>query len=154
MDKKQKNSRITYIVLSLLFLGGLGSLIISSLSENSVYFLNVGEILAMEVKQAPSHARIFGTVAEGFERSKTSTQLTFTLVDKFDPSKAVEVVYSGAIPDAFKADAEVIAEGKVSYVNGGAIMNATTIMAKCPSKYAEKSKQMTKAMEREKQYTS
>ncbi|MDE7469384.1 MAG: cytochrome c maturation protein CcmE [Desulfovibrionaceae bacterium] len=151
MDKKKKNSRVTYIVLALLCFGAIGSLIVTSLSENRVYFLNVGELLAMEVNHAPSHARIFGTVAEGFERSTTSTQLVFTLVDKFDPTQRVEVIYSGAVPDAFKVDAEVIAEGTLAYVDGTTTMNATTIMAKCPSKYAEKSRQMTEAMEKEKQ---
>lgn len=158
MDKKRKNSRITYIVLALLCIGGIGSLIASSLSENKVYFLNIGELLAMEVNTAPSHARIFGTVAEGFERSTTSPQITFTLVDKFDSSKTVTVVYSGAIPDAFKENAEVIAEGALHYEEGSTTMRASTIMAKCPSKYAEKSRQMTEDMEKEKQrnvqYTS
>lgn len=151
MNKKKNNSKITYIVLAFLVLGGVGSLLISSLSENSVYFLNVGELLAMEAPNAPGNARIFGTVAEGFQRSNTSTQLTFTLLDKFDPSKSVTVIYSGAIPDAFKADAEVIAEGTLRYENGSTTMNATTIMAKCPSKYAEKSKQMSQEMEKKKQ---
>lgn len=151
MNTKKKHSRITYIVLAVLCFGGIGSLIISSLSENSVYFLNVGELLAMEVEQAPSNARIFGTVAPGFQRSTTSTQLTFTLVDKFEPSKTVSVVYYGAIPDAFKENAEVIAEGALVYRDGTTTMNATTIMAKCPSKYAEKSRQMTEAMEKERQ---
>ena len=44
---KQKNT-IIYLVAALLFLGGVGYLVYSGLSESSVYFLNVSEAQAAD----------------------------------------------------------------------------------------------------------
>lgn len=139
--KKKKNTKL-YIILALFLCGSIASLIISSFSQNSVYFLNVSELLAMERDSVPSHARIFGVVLPGYTRTKNTTELVFTVRDKLNPAKTLQIAYSGAVPDAFKTDAEVIVEGSFLHTNGVLSMRATTLMAKCPSKYVEKSKEM------------
>ena len=42
----RKKNTCMYLVAALLFLGGLGYLVFSGLSENTVYFLNVSEARA------------------------------------------------------------------------------------------------------------
>jgi cytochrome c-type biogenesis protein CcmE len=52
----------------------------------------------------------------------------------------MNVVYNGIIPDAFTEDVQVIVEGK--YHKDTNTFNASTLLAKCPSKYeAEVEKQ-------------
>ena len=46
----------------MLFLGGVGYLVASGVTKDSVYFLNVGEALATDAAQL-KQARLFGNVA-------------------------------------------------------------------------------------------
>ena len=58
---KQKNT-IIYLIAALLFLGGVGYLVYSGLSESSVYFLNVSEAQAAD-QATLKNVRLFGTVS-------------------------------------------------------------------------------------------
>ena len=57
----RKKNTCMYLVAALLFLGGLGYLVFSGLSENTVYFLNVSEARAATADKLQA-ARLFGTV--------------------------------------------------------------------------------------------
>lgn len=133
----QKN-RFLYVAALGLFLSGVGYLVFSGLSENSVYFLNVSEALAMPPDKLGS-ARLFGTVkGEGIAKPEQGTGVTFQLEDKDNSGKTLWVVYSGAVPDTFKAGAEVIVEGKREEPGGR--FHAKTLMTKCPSKYQKENR--------------
>ena len=107
---RKKNTGI-YIAALLLFLGGVGYLAYSGFSENSVYFLNVSEAKASTPEKLVA-ARLFGTVAEeGIEKHRGAPGVSFRLEDKDNASQTIEISYSGAVPDTFKAGAEVIVEG-------------------------------------------
>ncbi|MEJ5242733.1 MAG: cytochrome c maturation protein CcmE [Desulfomicrobiaceae bacterium] len=110
---------------------GVGYLVVSGISQEKMYFLNVREALAMPAGQ--SHpARLFGLVlAEGLDRPASGLGANFVLQDKDDPSQRLLVRYSGAVPDTFKPGVEVIVEGTLS----GTTFDATVLMTKCPSKY-------------------
>ena len=108
----RKKNTCMYLVAALLFLGGLGYLVFSGLSENTVYFLNVSEARAATADKLQA-ARLFGTVAPD------------------------NLVYKGAVPDTFKAGAEVIVEGGLQ--PDGRFM-AKTLMTKCPSKYQKENR--------------
>ena len=62
----RKKNTCMYLVAALLFLGGLGYLVFSGLSENTVYFLNVSEARAATADKLQA-ARLFGTVADTFK---------------------------------------------------------------------------------------
>ena len=49
----RKKNTCMYLVAALLFLGGLGYLVFSGLSENTVYFLNVSEARAATADKLP-----------------------------------------------------------------------------------------------------
>ena len=138
----KSNSKAVYAVALILFLGGLGYLIFSGLTEDSVYFLNVSEALAQDRGKIGS-ARLFGKVSPEnlvIEDGKLGT--SFDLIDKMDPAKRLRVEYKGALPDTFKEDVEVIVEG--GFTPDGELFTARTLVTKCPSKYEEQSREMEK----------
>jgi cytochrome c-type biogenesis protein CcmE len=129
----KKSNKNVYIAAFVLLLGALGFLLFSGLSQNSVYFLEVSEALAME-SDSLGAARLFGTVdGEGISRDPQHLGVTFRLLDSKDTSKGMWVTYKGAVPDTFKAGVEVIVEGAMP--KGSRTFNATMLMTKCPSKY-------------------
>lgn len=136
------NNKAVYAVALVLFLGGLGYLIFSGLTEDSVYFLNVSEALAEDRTQI-RQARLFGKVSPTnlvVEEGKLGAR--FDLMDKMETDKSLRVEFKGALPDTFKEDVEVIVEGTFS--PDGQTFIARTLVTKCPSKYEEQSKEMEK----------
>ncbi len=133
----KKNSTPMYIVALLFFLSGAGYLVYSGLSENSIYFLNVSEALAVESDKLKA-ARLFGTVAaEDLTPSTQGPGVDFRLVDAENPSQTLLIHYRGAVPDTFKVGAEVIIEGGLT---ADGVFTAKTLMTKCPSKYEKENR--------------
>lgn len=133
----KKSSKMTYLAALVLFLGGVGYLAYSGFSENSVYFLNVSEALAAPAEKM-QQARLFGTVAtEDLTIAPDGRSTSFRLQDQLTPSAVITVDFKGAIPDTFKAGAEVIVEGGLT---GPGRFNASTLMTKCPSKYQKENR--------------
>jgi cytochrome c-type biogenesis protein CcmE len=132
---QKKNQKMIYL-LALLFLGGgIGYLLFSGLSQNSVYFLNVSEALAMETDQL-DQARLFGQVdPKGIEHDPSALGVSFLLRDKENPGQMLRVTYRGAVPDTFKPEVEVIVEG--GFDPTGTVFTAKTLLTKCPSKYQQ-----------------
>ena len=134
---KKRNTPV-YLCALVLFLGGLGYLLYSGLGENTSYFLNVSEALAMPPKEL-GKARLFGTVAEqGISRPDDAMGVSFMLVDKDQAAKTIRVDFKGAVPDTFKPGVEVIVEGGVNPASGA--FAASTLMTKCPSKYQKENR--------------
>lgn len=132
----RKKSLSVYILALLLFGGGVGSMVWSGLSENSVYFLNVSEALAMPAQDLQA-ARLFGTVADGdIARPDNGLGARFRLQDADQPGLVVWVEYRGVVPDTFKPGAEVIVEGGM----GSDSFQAKSLMTKCPSKYEKENR--------------
>lgn len=133
----KKSGKNVYLVALLLFLGGVGYLAYSGFSENSVYFLNVSEALASPSDKLKA-ARLFGTVAEeGLVLSDSGRDVRFRLEDQETKTTTLPVEFTGAIPDTFKAGAEVIIEGGI---RPDGIFQAKTLMTKCPSKYQKENR--------------
>ena len=125
--------------------GGLGYLVFSGLTEDSVYFLNVSEALDQDRTQI-GQARLFGKVSpQNLEIVDGKLGADFDLVDKVAKTQSLRVSFKGALPDTFKEDAEVIVEGKFS--PDGQVFMARTLVTKCPSKYEEQSKEMEKGQQ-------
>ncbi|MDR3641875.1 MAG: cytochrome c maturation protein CcmE [Humidesulfovibrio sp.] len=133
-----KGGKGIYIAALVLFLGGVGYLVATGVTKDSVYFLNVGEALATDTAKL-KQARLFGNVAAaGIEPMQPGPGVSFTLLDKDNPSETLRVSYRGAVPDAFKAGAEVIIEGGLD--STGKTFTASTLITKCPSKYQKQNR--------------
>ena len=134
----KKNSKSIYIIALVLFVSGLGYLIYSGLGENSSYFLNVSEALAMPGEEL-SKARLFGTVSpDGLETAEGALGVGFSLADKDKSGATIRVDYRGAVPDTFKPGVEVIVEGGLDPSSG--VFKASSLMTKCPSKYQKENR--------------
>lgn len=133
----KKSGKFVYLAALVLFAGGVGSLLYTGFSEDSVYFLNVSEALAQPADNLKS-ARLFGTVAEqDLTHSADGSAVRFLLQDKEHPERMLTVAYTGTIPDTFKPGAEVIVEGGAG---ADRVFNAKTLMTKCPSKYQKENR--------------
>jgi len=129
----QASNKGIYVAALALLLGGLGWLIFSGVSENSVYFVNVSEALKLP-DGGLKNARLFGIVdADDLHGGPGTMGVKFRLVDKDDPSQSIMVTYAGAVPDTFQVGVEVIVEGGLQ--SGSQAFTARTLMTKCPSKY-------------------
>ena len=128
-----KNQKWVYLAAVLLVGAGVGYLLFSGLSQNSVYFLNVSEALAMPAEKL-TQARLFGSVSEkDLAHDPSSMGVSFFVLDKDDPAQAIRVHYKGAVPDTFKVGVEVILEG--SFEPRTRVFEATSLLTKCPSEY-------------------
>ena len=85
--------------------------------------------------------RLNGLVAEGSPRdaaarAQTEAGLRFWLLDKEDPSKRVQVVYRGSVPDTFKDRRELVLTGEL---RGGVFQaERNSMIALCPSKFMDR----------------
>lgn len=132
-----KKNKLIYIFAFLLFACAVGYLSYTGFAQNSVYFLNVAEAGEVPAEQL-AQARLFGLVAQD-GLAQQGNRLNFNLQDKDNGALVIPVVYSGALPDTFKAGAEVIVEGGMKQ-NGE--FHASSIMTKCPSKYQKQNRKM------------
>lgn len=129
----KNNSKLMYVFAFLLIFSGVGYLMVTSLTQNSAYFLEVSEALAMDMNKL-ERARLFGTVGSAdLQKDADALGVTFNLQDKQDQGKIIRVRYTGAIPDLFAPGVEVIVEGGINPESNTFL--ASTLMTKCASKY-------------------
>jgi cytochrome c-type biogenesis protein CcmE len=114
-------------------------LISSGFKQSGVYYLEVHELIKDPTKYEAKGIRVSGDVVKGtIVKDAKNQHLEFVMAD--GTGKQMNVVYNGIIPDAFTEDVQVIVEGK--YHKDTNTFNASTLLAKCPSKYeAEVEKQ-------------
>ena len=84
------------------------------------------------LRQTESRPPLRHRCEDGLSRSETGRDVKFRLEDQENKATTLWVEYTGAIPDTFKAGAEVIVEGGL---RPDGSFQAKTLMTKCPSKY-------------------
>ena len=98
-----------------------------------VYYYTVSEVQSKGEELAGMGIRISGHVQPGsISPSADGTVVDFEIYEK-STGRSLEITYSGLIPDTFKDNAEVVVEGV--YSPSDPAFNASTLLAKCPSKY-------------------
>jgi len=119
-------------IAAAVFVVAVGYLFASGFSSESVYYLEVSEVLKDPEKFNHKGMRVSGDVVSGTITKDFKKQyLTFDISDTSGAS--MTVVYNGIIPDTFEEDVQVIIEGR--YDPDKKIFNAATVLTKCPSKY-------------------
>jgi cytochrome c-type biogenesis protein CcmE len=103
-------------------------------SGAAMYYLSVDELMARGASAYGEEVRVSGHVQpDSVEREPSTNTLRFVMADKNSTSgNLLSVVYSGVVPDAFKDDADVVLEGRLS---ASGTFEADNLLVKCPSKY-------------------
>jgi cytochrome c-type biogenesis protein CcmE len=86
-------------------------------------------------KYAGKEVQLAGVVRGPITGDPHAGGLTFTLED-FDGKQTVRVVYTGSVPDLFRAGRHVFLRGTLE--NGTFVGKEDSLVTKCPSKYAPK----------------
>ncbi len=107
---------------------GAAALVLSALNKNISYFYTPTALL--EEPTGPStRIRLGGLVLAGSIARGDAVTTTFTVIDG---QSAINVAYSGILPDLFREGQGVIAQGRLK-ANGE--FNADTILAKHDENY-------------------
>src|SRR5687768_4165021 len=108
----------------------VGYLVTTSLQNNAVYYLTVGELQTTSHSLQGQPIRVAGNVVPGtIQRDAGAFTVHFDIADG---SGRLPVTYKGVVPDIFGPNIEVVVEGRY---NEGETFNAATLLAKCPSKF-------------------
>jgi len=116
------------VVLAMSYLGYV------AFSGAAMYYLTVDELLARGAAAYGEDVRLSGKVLpDSVEDDPATNTLRFSIADKKNTTgTSIPVVYSGVVPDAFKPDADVVLEGKLTTTG---TFEADNLLVKCPSKY-------------------
>jgi len=127
MSKKTVRVSVSAVVI----LSALSWLMISTISEGAEYYLKVDEVMANPQEWQGKRLQVHGHV-QGEPLVKASTlEYRFKIHAN---GKVIDAVYTGVVPDTFKADAEVVVKGRLD-ANNVIHVEPKGVMAKCPSKY-------------------
>ena len=113
---------------------GIGFLVYSSIGHTQ-YYKTVDELMASPIDSVGKTGRVHGYVESGSIEERIIQQKTVRTFVLENKGKRIMVRHEGPAPDTFKDKSEVVARGKVIEKNGEYSLQATEIMAKCPSKY-------------------
>ncbi len=116
-----------FFLPTLLIVLAVGYLITSSTSQTLIYYYSVEEFQSQLNRLQSRGIRINGKAA-GIETQ--GGECRFQVVGE---QESLDVVYRGLLPDTFKEGSEVVIEGR--WDSGRQHFRATTVLAKCPSKY-------------------
>lgn len=113
----------------------VGYLVVSTVSggEALEYYKHVDEVMAAPADWTGRKVQLHGNVVQGSILKKRGTMDFRFAMHKH--RRWLEVTYSGLVPDAFKDCAELVVHGKLG---ADRVFRATSISAKCPSKYEGK----------------
>jgi cytochrome c-type biogenesis protein CcmE len=111
----------------------LAFLIYTGLSANMVYYYHVDEFIPKAGVLQGETIKVNGKVTKG---SIEKDQMDYRFVIHGLSGNVVNVAYHGVVPDTFKDDSDVVVEGK--YDQDSRTFHATTLLAKCPTKYEPK----------------
>ena len=101
-----------------------------------VYTSLAGGTPSLQPSGLPGHTgrvTLNGKVAGPVRGDGSNTPMHFALRDR-NGTASVPVVYRGTVPDLFKVGREVVVDGRL--VNGTFVAVKSTLVTKCPSKYA------------------
>ena len=100
-----------------------------SFRGSMVYYLTVSEFINHPPSDADDHFRVNGKVVSGSIQKQSG--VLGARFEMTDGNGTLPVVFRKELPDTFVDQAEVVVEGRMK----DGIFEATTLLAKCPSKY-------------------
>lgn len=118
------------IIGMVVVLGALGYLALAGFQEGKAYYKTIEELQAMGDGAVDKRLRVAGIVTTGSIK-RDGTDLVFKIEQE---ERVLNVVYTGSspVPDTFKDGSEALCDG---YYKSDGTFEATSIQAKCASKY-------------------
>jgi cytochrome c-type biogenesis protein CcmE len=127
---KAKNQRLTLLVLAIAAVLGAVLLAMSALKDQAAYFYAPGDV-AREAPPVGRAVRIGGMVQAGsLERAADGVTLHFIVKD--ETPHTIPVRFTGIVPDLFRENSGVVAEGRFQ---AGGLFVADNILAKHDENY-------------------
>ena len=107
-------------------------LVAANTGATAEYYMTIHQLQTCS-SCAGQTVRVAGFVSQnGLVKDDATQTVRFVITDTAtNATPTLSVVYSGIVPDAFKAGAQVVVEG--TYAAG--VFHASTVLAKCPSKF-------------------
>lgn len=124
------NGKIALVFSIAVVLSALGFLMYTGLGDNMVYYYHVDEFFAKADSLGGENIKVNGRVVSG---TIQKAQMDYQFVIEGKTDKKLNVSYHGVVPDTFKDGSDVVVEG--TYDPAAAKFTATTLLAKCPTKY-------------------
>jgi len=111
-------------------LAAVAYVVVTGMRDTMVYYYTVSEVQEQEAALQGMPLRIAGHVVAGsIERDSTNLVHRFVIEEG---GAEMSVVYRGIAPDTFQDSSEAVVEGEI---DSDGVLQATFLMAKCPSKY-------------------
>ena len=108
---KPKNQRLSLLVLAIAAVLAAVLLAMSALKDQAAYFYAPGDLAKLGYPPADRSVRIGGMVAPGsLKREADGVTVAFTVRD--ETPHVIRVRYTGILPDLFKENSGVVAEGR------------------------------------------
>jgi cytochrome c-type biogenesis protein CcmE len=108
----------------------VGFLVFNAMGSSMAYYQTIGELRDSGKDVTGERVRVGGDVVPGsIERVGLEDEIRFTVTDG---EQTMDMVYSEVVPDIFKDDVEVVAEG---HVGPDGVFQAETLLTKCPSRF-------------------
>ena len=116
----------TIIVLAMAYL------VYAGFAGAATYYYEVNEILSQGSSIHDENVRVHGLVEPGsIQAESQNTVVRFNIID-IEKDEKLPVVYRGIVPDTFKENGDIVAEGQLEATG---VFQAHLLLAKCPSKY-------------------
>ena len=126
---KPRTRRAVAIVGGLAALGVAAALVLNAFQSNLVFFFTPTQVAKKEVP-IDRNFRVGGLVEGGtVVRQKDALSVTFKITDG---AESIPVAYTGILPDLFKENKGVVAEGKVG---PDGVFRASQVLAKHDENY-------------------
>ncbi len=125
---KRRKVRWGFVIAGLAIAAAVIYLVVANTGTSAEYYMTIHEL------QTCSSCSGQTVRVAGFVSQAGVTQLDGAQAIKFDITDntlAMPVVYKGVVPDTVRAGTQVVVEGH--YTRG--VFQATTLLAKCPSKF-------------------
>ncbi len=122
-----------FIIGGFVIFAVIGYLGYTGFMGSASYYYTVSEFMASKAAANGETVRVNGEVVPGSVEQEAGGQtIKFAIVDE---KASLNVVYTGVVPDTFKAGNEAVVEG---HLDSAGMFKADTLMPKCASKYASK----------------
>ncbi|MBM4460566.1 MAG: cytochrome c maturation protein CcmE [Chloroflexi bacterium] len=136
VQTNRANRQIKFIVGGIVILLLIVYLISNAIATSGAYYRSVSEVVAQQEFLAGKNLRVSGDVVPGsITYNAAALDLNFKIADPKDASKLLAIRFHGVKPDQIDREgSSAIVEGSL---RGDGVVEANSLMLKCPSRYEE-----------------